>query len=89
VSNSASHEIWHTVQESAYGEYGLDIPQNAIDRAEREEEADDFADAMDEELADTCTADEESAPWNNARDKVGEPASPIGDWNLPSTGTYA
>lgn len=92
---SAAHELAHALNDQVYEDLddadedddpadGSDLGLDDFDSAEREDYARDFADAYMEALQDRCDGNpSEESPADQARDKVGEPPGPAGDWNLP------
>ena len=95
--DTAAHELGHALNDQVYEDLfpgtggpdpaddGADMGNDPINSEIRQNYAEDFAKAfmhaVDEQCKGRGTAE---SPANRARDEVGEPPGPLGDWELPA-----
>ncbi|MCU0560645.1 MAG: hypothetical protein MUD16_10710 [Desulfobacterales bacterium] len=87
AAETAAHEVRHAMQDEVYTEYGApDGTGNPHDVGWREKDAEAFAASIVPDGLEECK-DPDPYPGSGQVDEMPPPASPAGDFNLPSGDT--
>lgn len=87
AAETAAHEVRHAMQDEVYTDYGVpDGTGNPLDVGMREEDAKAFAASLVPNGLEDCK-DPDPYPGSGAVQEMPSPASPAGDFNLPSGDT--
>jgi hypothetical protein len=87
AATTAAHEVRHAMQKEIYEDYGAgDGTTNPLDVGFREEDAEAFADSVVPDGLEDCNSEDLESSVGDKKD-MPLPASPAGDFTLPSGDT--